>query len=189
MPLAYWGGDWAREWPGTIPTFTSCQRRRRSVRLDRQACGARVPAGTYSRCLAALGAHSYLVFHGGTALRLLCQTPRFSENLDFAYEPADGAFDFSALGASIAHHLRQEAYDVEVAVKTATVVAKGFVRFRGILYEMGVSPLPDETLLIKLEVDTNPPAGAILATSRVPRDYGPPVRVLHHDRAAGPGRL
>lgn len=129
------------------------------------------------------GATSSLAFHGGTALRLLYQTPRFSEDLDFAYEPADGAFDLAALGAAIAHDLRREAYDVEVAVKTETVVAKGFVKFRGILYEMGVSPLPDETMLIKLEVDTNPPAGAVLATSRVPRAYGPPVRVLHHDEA------
>ncbi|MDZ4168031.1 MAG: nucleotidyl transferase AbiEii/AbiGii toxin family protein [Coriobacteriia bacterium] len=129
------------------------------------------------------GAHSYLAFHGGTALRLLYQTPRFSEDLDFSYEPADGAFDFSTLGTSIAHDLRQEAYDVEVAVKTTTVVEKGFVRFKGILHEMGVSPLPDETMLIKLEVDTKPPAGAVLTTTRVPRDYGPPVRVSHHDRA------
>ncbi|MDP2233461.1 MAG: nucleotidyl transferase AbiEii/AbiGii toxin family protein, partial [Actinomycetota bacterium] len=110
------------------------------------------------------GATSFLAFHGGTALRLLYQTPRFSEDLDFAYEPADGAFDLAALSAAIAHDLRQEAYDVEVAVKTAAVVAKGFVKFRGILHEMGVSPLPDETMLIKLEVDTNPPAGAVLAT-------------------------
>jgi hypothetical protein len=129
------------------------------------------------------GATSSLAFHGGTALRLLYLTPRFSENLDFAYGPADGEFDMAALGAAIAHDLRQEAYDVEVAVKTATVVAKGFVKFRGILHEMGVSPLRDETMLIKLEVDTNPPPGAVLATDRVPRAYGPPVRVLHHDEA------
>jgi hypothetical protein len=129
------------------------------------------------------GATSSLAFHGGTALRLLFQTPRFSDDLDFAYGPADGTFDLAALGAQVAHELRQEAYDVEVAVKTATAVAKGFVKFRGILYEMGVSPLPDETMAIKLEVDTNPPAGALLATSRVPRGYGPAVRVLHHDQA------
>ncbi len=129
------------------------------------------------------GATSSLAFHGGTALRLLYQTPRFSEDLDFAREPAGGVFDLAGLGAEIAHDLRQEAYDVEVAVKTAPVVQKAFVKFRGILFEVGVSPLAAETLLIKLEVDTNPPPGAALATSRVPRAYGPPVRVLHHDAA------
>lgn len=129
------------------------------------------------------GTASSLEFHGGTALRLLYLTPRFSEDLDFAHDSADGAFDLAVLGAAIAHDLRQEDYDVEVAVKTASVVAKGFVKFRGILHEMGVSALPDETMLIKLEVDTNPPEGAVLSTSRVPRDYGPPVRVLHHDQA------
>jgi hypothetical protein len=129
------------------------------------------------------GTASSLAFHGGTALRLLYQTPRFSEDLDFAHDPGSGAFDLAALGSAIAHDLRQEAYDVEVAVKTAAVVVKGFVKFPGILHEMGISPLAAETMLIKLEVDTNPPAGAVLATSRVPRRYGPPVRVLHHDEA------
>jgi hypothetical protein len=129
------------------------------------------------------GATSSLAFHGGTALRLLYQTPRFSEDLDFAHGPAGGALDLAGLGTEIAHDLRQEGYDVEVAVKTAAVVQKAFVKFRGILFEMGVSPLAAETLLIKLEVDTNPPSGAGLTTSRVPRAYGPPVRVLHHDEA------
>jgi hypothetical protein len=129
------------------------------------------------------GTASSLAFHGGTALRLLYQTPRFSEDLDFAHDPANGPFDLVALGGAIAHDLRQEAYDVEVSVKTATVVAMGFVKFRGILHEMGISPLADETMLVKLEVDTNPPAGAVLSTSRVPRSYGPPVRVVHHDEA------
>lgn len=130
------------------------------------------------------GATAILAFHGGTALRLLFMTPRFSEDLDFALMPSDGGFDLIALGRSLVNDLEKEGYDVEIAVKTSTVVQKASVRFRGLLYEMGVSPLRDETMMIKMEVDTNPPEGAVLTTSRVPRPYGANVRVLHHDRAS-----
>ncbi|MDO9556263.1 MAG: nucleotidyl transferase AbiEii/AbiGii toxin family protein [Coriobacteriia bacterium] len=130
------------------------------------------------------GATASMAFHGGTALRLLFMTPRFSEDLDFALLPARDGFDFTALGRSIASDLKKEGYDVEIAVKTSAVVKKAFVKFRGLLYEMGVSPLRDETMMIKMEVDTNPPAGATVTTSRVPRPYGANVRVLHHDQAS-----
>lgn len=130
------------------------------------------------------GATANMAFHGGTALRLLFMTPRFSEDLDFALMPGRGEFDFIELGRSIANDLEKEGYDVEVAVKTSTVVQKAFVKFRGLLYEVGVSPLRDETMMIKMEVDTNPPEGAVVTTSRVPRPYGANVRVLHHDQAS-----
>ncbi len=130
------------------------------------------------------GATAKMAFHGGTAPRLLFMTPRFSEDLDFALLPASGEFDFRVLGRSIANDPEKEGYDLEIAVKTSTVVQKASVKFRGLLYEMGVSPLRDETMMIKLEVDTNPPEGASVTTSRVPRPYGANVRVLHHDKAS-----
>ena len=36
-----------------------------------------------------------------------------------------------------------------------------FVRFPGTLYEVGLSPDPGQVLAVKIEVDTNPPAGAV----------------------------
>jgi len=130
------------------------------------------------------GDTSLMAFHGGTALRLLYMTPRFSEDLDFTLMPSGGQFEFSALGKSLVNDLEKEGYDIEIAVKTSTFVQKAFVRFRGLLYEMGVSPLRDETMMIKMEVDTNPPQGTGYLTSRVPRPYGANVRVLHHDQAS-----
>ena len=130
------------------------------------------------------GATASLAFHGGTALRLLFLTPRFSEDLDFALVPSTDGFDFPALGRSLVNDLEKEGYDVEIAIKTTTVVQKAFVKFRGLLYEMGVSPLGDETMMVKVEVDTDPPAGSVLLTSRVPRSFGASVRVLHHDQAS-----
>jgi hypothetical protein len=36
----------------------------------------------------------------------------------------------------------------------------GWVRIAGLLHEAGLSPLPAETLAVKVEIDTRPPAGA-----------------------------
>ncbi|MCB0071055.1 MAG: nucleotidyl transferase AbiEii/AbiGii toxin family protein [Caldilineaceae bacterium] len=41
-----------------------------------------------------IGAMGPLAFHGGTALRFLYNTGRYSEDLDFALEHANGAYDF-----------------------------------------------------------------------------------------------
>lgn len=52
------------------------------------------------------------------------------------------------------------------------------MRFRGLLYEAGLSPQRDEVLTVRLEVDTNPPAGAVLVRRHVT------LRLQHHDRAS-----
>ena len=52
----------------------------------------------------------------------------------------------------------------------------------GLLYELQLSPHRDETLAVKLEVDTNPPAGAGLATTVVRRYVI--LQLQHHDRAS-----
>lgn len=129
------------------------------------------------------GASADMAFHGGTALRLLFRTPRFSEDLDFAVLRTDDAFDLGVVLREVRYALVREGYDVEIALKTTTAVHKAVAKFRGLLYEMRLSPLRDEVMMIKLEVDTNPPPGATVATSRLPRGFGVPVRVVHHDRA------
>lgn len=131
-----------------------------------------------------VGATAELAFHGGTALRLLYRTPRFSEDLDFATLRVDTTFDLTDVLGGVKYALEREGYDVSMAIKTTTPVHKAMVKFRGLLHEMDLSPLVDETMLIKLEVDTNPPEGAEVVTSRVPRRYGLPVRVAHHDQAS-----
>ncbi len=70
------------------------------------------------------------------------------------------------------------------------VVHKAFVRFRGLLYELGLSPHKTQVFAIKLEVDTNPPDGALLSTTSLkPYRAGrlaPHValNLQHHDRAS-----
>jgi hypothetical protein len=58
-----------------------------------------------------------------------------------------------------------EAYTVDVKLNQKRVVDKAFVRFRGLLYELGLSGHKTEVLAIKIEVDTKPPAQASLMTT------------------------
>lgn len=128
------------------------------------------------------GAMIPLAFHGGTALRFLYNIPRYSEDLDFALEHSPEQYDFRAYLKALQTDLTAERYTVEVKVNDQKVVHSAFVRFRGLLHELNLSPHPDETLSIKLEVDTRPPTGAGLETSIVRRHVV--LHLQHHDRAS-----
>jgi predicted nucleotidyltransferase component of viral defense system len=128
------------------------------------------------------GAMIPLAFHGGTALRFLYGIPRYSEDLDFALERAPDQYDFHAYLHTIQRAFEIEGYEVSVKLNDRRVVHSAFVRFSGLLYELGLSPHQTETLAVKLEVDTNPPAGAGLATTVVRRHVT--LQLQHHDRAS-----
>jgi hypothetical protein len=61
-------------------------------------------------------------------------------------------------------------------------VASAFVKFPGLLHELGLSPRAAQTLSIKVEVDTNPPPGARIETSIVRRLVT--LNLCHYDRAS-----
>jgi hypothetical protein len=128
------------------------------------------------------GAMIPLAFQGGTALRLLFGLPRFSEDLDLALERPTTGYDFRDYLRGIQRDLQAEGYQVEVKVNDQKAVQSAFVRFPGLLSEVGLSPHANEVLAIKLKVDTNPPAGAGLVTSLVRRYVT--LRLQHHDRAS-----
>lgn len=126
------------------------------------------------------GAMIPLAFHGGTALRFLYGIPRYSEDLDFALEGSAEAYDLRAYLRAVQSDLAAENYPVEARISEERTVQSGLIRFRGLFYELGLSPRADEALMIKVEVDTNPPAGAGLDITVV-RRYSP-LRLQHHDR-------
>lgn len=128
------------------------------------------------------GAMIPLAFHGGTALRFLYASARYSEDLDFALEKDEGSYDFRAYLQAIRSELEREGYDLELKVSDRRVVHSAFVRFPGLLYELGLSPHASEVLAVRIEVDTNPPAGAVLATSVVRRHVT--LQLQHHDGAS-----
>ena len=138
-----------------------------------------------ARILGALqraGAFIPLAFHGGTALRFLYATPRYSEDLDFALERERERYDLRGYLRAIQGLLEAEGYDLALRVSDRRAVHSAFVRFPSLLFQLGLSPHRDASLAIKLEVDTNPPAGAGLATTVVRRHVL--LQLQHHDRAS-----
>ncbi len=128
------------------------------------------------------GAMIPLAFHGGTALRFLFSHGRYSEDLDFALEGNRQNYDFRAYLKAIRADLSPEGYQIEIKINDQKTVNSAFIRFPGLLYEMGLSPMAGEVLAVKIEVDTNPPSGAILATTVVRRFIV--LQLHHHDKAS-----
>ncbi len=128
------------------------------------------------------GAMVPLAFHGGTALRFLYAMPRYSEDLDFTLERRDRSYDLQSYVKAIKAEMTMEGYAVTLKVSDRKTVQGAFVRFPTLLHELGLSPHRDEAITVKIEVDTNPPAGAGLATTVVRRHIT--LRLHHHDRAS-----
>lgn len=128
------------------------------------------------------GAMVPLAFHGGTALRFLFASDRYSEDLDFALERKSKHYDFRAYLLAIKSDLLSQGYQIELKVNDKKVVHNALLRFPGLLFELGLSPHPSQTLSIKIEVDTNPPTGATLTTSLIRRHFV--LRLQHHDQAS-----
>lgn len=138
-----------------------------------------------ARILGALqraGAMIPLAFHGGTALRFLYASARYSEDLDFALERERSRYDFRRYLNAVKTEFTAEGYVVSFKISDKKTVHSAFVRFPGLLYDLGLSPHSTEMMAVKIEVDTNPPAGAILATSVVRRHVT--LHLQHHDRAS-----
>jgi hypothetical protein len=128
------------------------------------------------------GAMIPLAFHGGTALRFLYSHGRYSEDLDFALEGNRQNYNFRSYLQAIRSELSPEGYTVELKVNDQKTVHSAFVRFPGLLYELGLSPQQNEVLAVKIEVDTNPPQGAGLSTTVVRRFVV--LQLHHHDQAS-----
>jgi len=128
------------------------------------------------------GAMIPLAFHGGTALRFLFSHGRYSEDLDFALEGNREYYNFRDFLKAIRSDLAPEGYQIEIKAKDQKTVHSAFIRFPGLLYEMGLSPMQSEVLAVKIEVDTNPPKGAGLATTVVRRFVV--LQLHHHDKSS-----
>lgn len=125
------------------------------------------------------GAFQTWAFVGGTALRFLYQLPRYSEDLDFSAIGSVGDDDFMEKVQHVKTTFTRESYNVDVKVKTGGAVASAFVKFRGLLHELGLSPREEEVLAIRVEIDIRPPAGAGTTTTVVRRHVL--LNLFHYD--------
>jgi predicted nucleotidyltransferase component of viral defense system len=128
--------------------------------------------------------HEYGVFRataflGGTALRFLYGLGRFSEDLDFSLTRQESGYTFSKMLARMKEDLLAAGYALSVTYNDEKTVNHAFFRFGDLLYEAGISPLKSQKLSIKLEIDTNPPQGAILQTQIINKYF--PLSFLTYD--------
>ncbi len=121
-----------------------------------------------------------LAFMGGTALRFAYKMPRYSEDINFALASGRAGYDLERYATALKRTFEREGYRVRVKIKQRTAVAKLSVYFYGVPRALGLSPLADEALMIRIEVDTSPPDGATLAVSEVWSN--PRVRAQHYDK-------
>ena len=124
---------------------------------------------------AKVGAMPVVSFHGGTCLRMAHNLSRYSEDLDFSLDGEPSRYDLQAWAKKTAARLEREGHDVQIKSKRpVSVVDKVEICFPGLLYQTGASPMQDQNLRIKIEVDTRPPEGN--RSVKVP---------LHHEVAMG----
>lgn len=110
-------------------------------------------------------------FYGGTALRIFYGLDRFSEDMDFSLKSPDSEFDLATYFSALKNELEATGFDITIEAKSKnhwTRVQSAFMKSNTLQHLLKVTPLvppipgvpSNETLKIKFEVDTNPPAGA-----------------------------
>lgn len=117
------------------------------------------------------------MFQGGTALRILYRLPRFSEDLDFLLKYPDRKFIWKPYLDSIKQALEFFSIDAEIIdrEKADKNIQKLFLKDRSIgkLLSLHSDYFDNRKLVIKLEIDINPPAisGSEIKFLEFPMDY------------------
>ncbi|MDR1194917.1 MAG: nucleotidyl transferase AbiEii/AbiGii toxin family protein [Endomicrobium sp.] len=103
-------------------------------------------------------AFNNIAFVGGTALRIIFEINRFSEDLDFSVINKKG-YDFIKITDNIAKFFQKNNIAVESSPKTKGNIHSVFFKFPNILRDLNLAVSKNQKLSVKLEVDTNPPSG------------------------------
>lgn len=119
-----------------------------------------------------------IAFVGGTALRFLFEIKRFSEDLDFSLINRKG-FDFEVFLKELEAMFGGWNIGVELVPKIKKTVQSAFLKFPNLMHVAGISQRENQKLLIKLEIDTTPPAGYKTAVSFNNKYL--PLNILHYD--------
>jgi len=128
------------------------------------------------------GAFVDWAFVGGTALRFLYSLPRFSEDLDFSITESGTEDNFAEHMKKVKNRFLAEDYEATIKAKTNKTVRSAFIKFPGLLYELGLSPLSSEVISIKVEIDSNPPVGAKVETSIIRKHCL--LNLQHYDKSS-----
>lgn len=101
-----------------------------------------------------------IYFMGGTNLRLSYGINRFSEDIDLALDKPDPDFPGERFFAEIESAFSEKitGFHLHATFNSNRNVLKIMLSFANILHDIGFSPLPSQTIKIKIELDTNPPS-------------------------------
>ncbi len=121
----------------------------------------------------------HLCFVGGTALRFLYRTRRFSEDLDFSAADTWEAQKFPDLVAQLSARLEEAAYTFSPQTRTHKNVQSAQFRFSELLFESGLAQRKEQNLSIHLEIDSCPPRGA--GVEKTVAGLFMPVLLQHYD--------
>jgi hypothetical protein len=96
--------------------------------------------------------------------------------------PSGKDADFKSAAAEVKRVFEREGYSIDVKVSEKKTVASAWVRFPALPREVGISSHAAQMLSIKVELDTNPPAGARIENSIVRRLVT--LNLCHYDKAS-----
>ena len=112
----------------------------------------------------------HAAFYGGTALRVLHGLDRYSEDLDFSLLKPDPSFSLGAYGDALKREIASFGFSMEIEhqkKRTSTPIDSPFLKthtYKQLIVVEAAGNLlrdlrPAKKLKIRLEVDTDPPAG------------------------------
>lgn len=125
-------------------------------------------------------------FRGGTCLRIFYSLNRFSEDLDFMLKKPDTRFMLDAYLKDIAIEFEAYGYKLEVTDRSMSdnAVKKAFLKDDSIGKVLQLSHLKTDRsarkIKIRIEVDTNPPAGSTFESKFLDFPFAFSVTVQDH---------
>ncbi len=119
-----------------------------------------------------------IAFVCGTALRFLFNLPRFSEDLDFSLENKQ-KYQPENWFRKVKRDLELSGLNPMIKLNIEGVVHKSWIRIPELLKDAGISTMKDQNLSIKVEIDTNPPKGAVIEKTLLARQRV--ISLRHYD--------
>lgn len=135
--------------------------------------------------LSQAGLFKFAAFQGGTCLRILYGLSRFSEDLDFVLLQENRNFKWENYAASLAKEFQAFGLDVQIQdrSKVGSSIKTAFIKRDSVgqvlTFQFPRARSQSQTIRIKLEVDSRPPAGAVHETKMINFPY--PCAVTVHD--------
>ena len=134
--------------------------------------------------LSRVGFFKLAAFQGGTSLRILYGLNRFSEDLDFSLNKPSSHFNWNPFLIGLQTELKAYGYQLQIQDRSSieNPVKMGFLKddsIGKILELRHKSTSTAKSIKIKLEIDTNPPAGALTEQKYI--DFPLTVPVVAHD--------